>query len=65
MHLKLLEGLGQVPNFLKSRLALYPIWEEGEERRERVKKEKEERRGVEGGEGEERKEEKRGGEKRR
>jgi hypothetical protein len=31
-----LEGLGQVPNFLKSRLALYPIWEEGGEERERV-----------------------------
>jgi hypothetical protein len=32
-----LEGLGQVPNFLRSRLALYPIWEEGGEERERVK----------------------------
>jgi hypothetical protein len=41
-----LEGLGQVPNFLKSRLALYPIWEEGGEGRERVK-EKKRRKGEE------------------
>ncbi len=32
-----LEGLGQVPNFLRSQLALYPIWEEGGEEGERVK----------------------------
>jgi hypothetical protein len=32
-----LEGLGQVPNFSRSRLALYLIWEEGGEERERVK----------------------------
>jgi hypothetical protein len=32
-----LEDSGQVPNFFKSRLELYPIWEEGGEERERVK----------------------------
>ncbi len=49
-----MEGLGQVPNFLKSRLALYPIWEEGGEERESVKV-KRRRKGEEkkGGEGEE------------
>jgi hypothetical protein len=52
-----LEGLGQVPNFLKSRLALYPIWEEGVDGRRRS--------GEEGGEERRRKEEMRGEERRR